>query len=744
MARGVVLRSPHAHARIRSIDVTAARGSPGVLAVLTGADVAAAGLGMLPCLAPLQRSGGAMIRPPFPVLASDTVRFVGDAVAFVVAQSVARAKDAAELIAVDYEPLPSVTYLADASRPGSVVVWPEAPDNVAFDFDLGDRAAVEAAFARADHVTSLEFAINRVSAAPMEPRAAVGVYDSHEERYTLYSGVQAPHTMRRLLAGALLKIPETQLRVVSPEMGGAFGMRSSPYRELTLVLWAAKLVGRPVKWTGDRSEAFISDDQARDNLTRVELALRKDGTFLALRATTRAALGAYLAMGAGGPPTMNLGGIAGVYTTPVIHVHVEGVFSHTPPTSAYRGAGRPEASYAIERAIDLASRELGISPVELRRRNTIASAAMPFQTGLVFKYDSGEFEKNMDAVLRLADLAGFEARRQDAMVRNRLRGFGIANVIERAASVGEETAEVRFDPTGGVTLLMGTHSHGQGHETVFRQLLADALGVDFEHVRYVQGDTDQVVHGFGTFGSRSSGLGGAALQRAADKVLDKCRRIVAHQFEAAPEDIEFRDGRFAVVGTDKAKTLQEVVRMAYTPAALPPGLEVGLHERAAYAPTAATFPNGCHACEVEIDPETGVVRLLRYCVVDDVGTVMNPLLLEGQIHGGIVQGAGQVLMEDVVWDRESGQALAGSFMDYCMPRASDFPSFEIGVNPVPTPVNPLGIKGAGEAGTIGALPCVMNAIVDALSPLGITTFDMPATPQRVWQAIQRAQAAGTR
>jgi carbon-monoxide dehydrogenase large subunit len=679
-----------------------------------------------------------MVRPPFPLLASDAVRFVGDAVAFVVAETLVQAKDAAELVDVSYDALPAVAYLADASRTGAPAVWPQAPDNVAFDFDLGDRATVDSAFAQADHIATLDFTINRVSAAPMEPRAAVGLYDPNEERYTLYSGTQNPHTIRRLLATSLLKIPEIKLRVVSPDMGGAFGMRSSPYRELTLVLWAARVVGRPVKWVSERSEAFISDDQARDNLTRVELALRRDGTFLALRATTRAALGAYLALGAGGPPTMNVGGIAGVYKTPAIHVHVEGYFSHTPPTSAYRGAGRPEASYAIERVIELAARELGIDPYELRRRNTIPPSSMPFQTGLVFKYDSGEFERNLDMALRLSDASSFAARRQQSRSVGRLRGFGIANVIERAASIGEETAEIRFDPTGGVTLLMGTHSHGQGHETVFRQLLADMLALDFENVRFVQGDTDQVGHGFGTFGSRSSGLASAAIRLAADKIVAKCRKIVAHQFETSESDIEFADGRFTVAGTDKTRTLQEVVRIAYSAVQLPPTIEVGLHERAAYAPKAATFPNGCHTCELEIDPETGGIRILRYCVVDDVGTVMNPLLLEGQIHGGIVQGAGQVLMEDIAWDPSSGQALAGSFMDYAMPRAADFPSFEIDVNPVPTPSNPLGIKGAGEAGTIGALPCVMNAIIDALAPLGVRTIDMPATPERVWRAIKGA------
>ena len=737
-ARAVVLRSPHAAAKIRSIDTTAALALPGVLVVLTGSDIVAAGIGTAPSMVAYERpDGSAMFKAPrYPLVIDGRVRHVGDAVAFIVAETLEGAHAAAEAIVIDYDPQGAVTDPLVALQPGAVAVWEGCRDNASFRFEAGDKSAVDAAFARADHVTSLDLVINRVSAAPMEPRAAVADYDQTSDRLVLYCGVQNPHAMRRILAGQFLNIPETQLRVVSPDMGGAFGMRSSPYPELALVLHAARLLRRPVRWTIERSEAFVADDQARDNRTHGELALTKDGTFLALRVRTVAALGAYVAMGGAGPATMNIGGLAGVYRTPAIHVEVLGVLTNTPSTSAYRGAGRPEASYTIERLIDAAAREMGIDRIALRRRNTISPAEMPFKTGLVFTYDCGAFEQNMDLALEAIDHPGFGERAGASRKNGKLRGFGLANVIERSAALGEETAEIRFDPSGGITLLMGTHSHGQGHETVFRQLLSGKLGLDFESVRYVQGDTDLVAHGFGTFGSRSSGLGGAALERAADKIIEKCRLIVAHAMEADPSDIEFDGGVFSVAGTDRRTTLGEAAKKAYATASLPPGMEPGLHERAAFSPVGATFPNGCHACEVEIDPETGALQILRYVVVDDVGTVMNPLLLKGQIHGGVAQGVGQINMEGIGWDGETGQQLSGSFMDYCMPRALDFPFFDVHSNPVPTALNPLGIKGAGEAGTVGAMPCLMNAIIDALGARGVHDLDMPATPHRIWRALQ--------
>ncbi len=736
-ARVVFLRSPHAKARVKSIDTSRARAAPGVIAVFTGADIRASGLGELPTMGLLQLRGQPMHKPPHPALASEQVRLVGDSVAMVVAETVAQAKDAAERIAVAYDPSPPVTATGEALEANAPAVWPDRPDNICFEYEAGDEAAVGEAFAGADHVTSLDFVINRVSAAPMEPRAAIGAYDAAEDRFTLYAGVQNPHTMRRVMAQMILGVPETQVRVVSPDMGGGFGMRSDMYADLALVLWAAREVGRPVKWTSERMEAFVNDDQARDNITRVELALDAEGRFLALRVETVAALGAYLALGASTPPTINVGGLAGTYTTPALHVRVKGVFTNTPSTAPYRGAGRPEATYAIERVIDTAAREMGMDRIELRRKNLIPPDAMPYKTGLTFEYDSGEFEKNLDDALSLIDWAGFEARKKEAAARGKLRGIGLANTIARSAAMGEEMAEIRFDPSGTVTLLMGTHSHGQGHETVFRQVLADSLGIDPDKVRYVQGDTDRVAHGFGTFGSRSSGLGGSALVRAAEKIIEKGTRIAAHQMEAAAADIEFRDAAVWVKGTDRSVSLDEVARGAYPMAGLPPEIEPGLAERAAFAPPRPTFPNGAHACEVEVDPETGQVTLVRYCAVDDVGNIMNPLLLDGQVHGGIVQGAGQVLMEDIVWDA-SGQPVAGSFLDYAMPRADTMPFFELGANVVPTTVNPLGVKGAGEAGTVGALACIMNAIVDALAPVGVRTLDMPATPERVWRAIQEA------
>jgi carbon-monoxide dehydrogenase large subunit len=736
-----MLRSPHAHARIRAINVEAARAAPGVLAVYTGADVAADGLGDMPCLAakvaPLQRpDGGPLFLPPRPALVRDKVAFVGDYVAFVVAESRSQAQDAAELIEVDYEPLPLNVRTDAAIDDGAPAVWEDCPDNICFRMEMGDKAAVEAAFADADHVTRLRLAMPRVAINPMEPRAALGAYDAIEDRYTLYSGNQFPHDMRSWLAEAVLGIPESQLRIVSPDMGGSFGLRANIFPELPLVLWAARKLKRPVKWVNERADGIL-DEQARDMIMAVELALDGNGRFLALRVRCTANMGAYLSNFGPLPAFGNLGGVAGVYLTPAIHAEVLGVFTNTGPTGPYRGAGRPEATSAIEQAIDLAARQLGIDRVELRRRNIIPPDAMPFQTGLTYNYDCGEFERNMDQALAMADAAGFEARRAKARADGRLRGLGLANAIEQAAGMFDEGGEIRFDRQGHATILMGTHSHGQGHETVFRQLLSDKLGLDFEAMRYVQGDTDLVGYGHGTGGSRVSGLGGGALLGAAGKIIDKGRLIAAHSLEAPAVDIEFVEGRFTVVGTDRSLGLAEIAAIAFEPALLPPGMDSGLQGFATFKAPAPTFPNACHVAEVEIDPETGVLRILRYVAVDDVGTVMNPRLLEGQLHGGIVQGAGQILGEQVLWDA-SGQVLSGSFMDYPMPRADEMPSFELASNPVPSPRNPLGIKGAGEAGTVGAVACLTSAVLDALAPLGIRQLEMPATPERIWRAIRGA------
>ena len=733
-----ILRSPHAHARIRSIDVEAARTAPGVLAVFTGADVASAGLGDMPCLAakvaPLKRPDGAPIfQPPRPALVMDKVAFVGDYVAFVVADSRDQARDAAELIEVDYEPLPVNVRTAAAIGDEAPAVWEGCPDNICFRMELGDKAAVAQAIESADHVTRLKLPMCRVAINPMEPRAAIGSYDPFEDRYTLYSGNQFPHDMRNWLSESVLGVAESQIRIVSPDMGGSFGLRANIFPELPLVLWAAKKLNRPVKWTNERSDGIL-DEQARDMVMEVELAVDKNGRFLALRVQCLANMGAYLSNFGPLPAFGNLGGVAGVYQTPAIFGEVLGVFTNTSPTGPYRGAGRPEATSAIEQAIDLAARELGIDRIELRRRNIIPPTAMPYQTALTYNYDCGEFERNMDRALTIADAASFEARRDEARQEGRLRGLGLANSIEQAAGMFDEGGEIRFDRQGHATIHMGTHSHGQGHETVFRQLLSEKLGLEFEAMRYVQGDTDLISYGHGTGGSRVSGLGGSALLGAAEKIIEKGRQIAAHSLEAPEIDIEFEDGRFTVAGTDRSLTLTDIAGIAFQPSLLPPGMDSGLQGFATFNATAPTFPNACHVSELEIDPETGVIRIVKYVAVDDVGTVMNPLLLKGQLHGGIVQGAGQILGEQIQWD-DTGQVLTGSFMDYLMPRADTFPYFEIETNSVPSPRNPLGIKGAGEAGTVGAVACLTSAILDALAPLGIRELDMPATPEKIWRAI---------
>ena len=742
MVHGYVLRSPHAHARITSIDADPARAAPGVLAVLTGADWAASGFGDLPAASGrTRRDGSPMFVPPLPALVADRVRRVGDYVAFVVAETLNQAKDAAERIVVDYDPLPAVIGTEEAVAPGALSVWDDCLDNICFVHQAGDKDAVDAALAEADHVVRAKFVINRVTANTMEPRGCIGQYDPADDHYTIYTTLQQAHPYRASLASNVLKVPESKVRVVAGDIGGSFGMKSEIYNEVALVLLASKTVGRPVKWISDRSEAFVSDCQGRDNVTEAELALDKDGRFLAQRVRTIGNLGAYVVQTGPNPLVVNLGTLAGVYTTPAIHVDVTGVFTNTNSTRPYRGAGRPEAAYVIERLIDLAADQMGIDPAELRRRNTIAPTAMPFKTGLTFTYDCGEFEKNMDMALGMAEYTDFERRRAEARTRGKLRGIGLSNTIERAAAAGIEGAEIRFDRTGTVTIFSGSVTQGQGHETVYKQIVCDRLGLTPEEVLYVWGDTDKVAFGHGTGGSRSATLGGSAVMQATEKVVEKARRIAAHMLEAAVDDIEFDGGTFRIAGTDRTMTIGEVARAAAAPANLPDDMEPGLFEYAVYTAKEMNFPNGCHICELEIDEETGEVEVLGYNVVDDVGVVMNPLLLKGQIQGGIAQGLGQSLFEDIAFDPDSGQLLTGSFMDYCMPRADDFSMIEVKSNPVPTETNPLGVKGAGEAGNVGALPAVTNAVVDALSPLGITDIAMPATPERIWRAISGAKAA---
>jgi carbon-monoxide dehydrogenase large subunit len=738
----VVVRSPHAHARIRAIATAAAQAAPGVVAVFTGADLARDKLGTMRMTLKRKRPDGSpMFTSAHLGLTPERVRYVGDPVALVIAETLAQATDAAELVDVDYEPLPSVTATAEATQPGAPAVWDECPDNISSVFEVGDKAAADAAIARAARVIRRRFLISRVHAQYMEPRGALGVYDPGEERYTLYADVQYPHRVRNALASNILKVPEHSIRVIAGDVGGGFGTKGWQYPEHRLVLWAARKIGRPVRWACERSEAILADEHARDNVSEAELGLDADGRFLGLRVRTLANVGAYVSSDRNLLATFsNVFTLVGVYAFPAAHVHVSCVFSNTSSTAPYRGAGRPEATYVIERLIDEAARALGVDPVALRRKNLIPSSAMPYRTPLGMTYDCGEFEKSMVEAVKLADVAGFVARREDARGRGRLRGLAVVNAIERAASPQPEFAEVRFNPSGTATIFMGTKNQGQGHETTFKQILHERLGIAPEEVRYVDGDTDRVAFGMGSMGSRSTVIGGTALTMAADKVIAKGRRIAAKLLEAAEADVAFADGRFTVKGTDRAVVLKDVARAAFVPASVPPGLEPGLYETGTFVPPADTWPNGCHVCEVEIDEATGAVALVNYVVVDDVGTVINPLTLKGQIHGGVAQGVGQALMEQIVYDRESGQLLTTSFMEYGIPRADDLPDMHVESNPVPTKLNPLGAKGAGEAGTVGALPAVINAVMDALAPLGVRELDMPATSERVWNAIQAARA----
>jgi carbon-monoxide dehydrogenase large subunit len=737
----VLVRSTHAHARIRSIDTAAALASPGVVAVFTGADLARDNLGTMQMTLKRKRPDGSpMFASPHRGLTADRVRYVGDPVAMVIAETLAQAEDAAERLRIDYEPLPSVTSTAEAI--GGPAVWDECADNVSNLFESGDKATTDAAFAKAHRVVRRRYVITRVHAQYMEPRGALGVWDPGEERYTLYADVQYPHRVRTALASNIFKVPEHSIRVIAGDVGGGFGTKGWQYPEHRLVLWAAKKIRRPVKWACERREAIPADEHARDNVTEAELALDAEGRFLGLRAKTLANVGAYVSSDRNLLATFsNVVTLVGVYAFPVAHVEVLSVLTNTNSTAPYRGAGRPEATYVLERLIDDAGRELGLDPVELRRKNLIPASAMPYKTPLGVSYDCGDFPKNMEDALKVADVAGFAARREASRARGLLRGIGIVNAIERAAGPQPEFAEVRFSPSGTATILMGSKNQGQNHETTFKQILHERLGIDPKDVRYIDGDTDRVAFGMGTMGSRSTVIGGTALWMAADKVIAKGKKIAAKMLEAAEADIAFSDGRFAVAGTDRGLTLREVARAAFQPPQLPPGVEPGLYETGTFSPKQDTWPNGCHVCELEIDPDTGVVTLDRYVVIDDVGTVINPVTLKGQIHGGVAQGVGQALLEQIVYEPESGQLLTASFMEYAMPRADTFCDMHIESNPVPTKLNPMGAKGAGEAGTVGALPVVINAVMSALAPLGVRDLDMPASSERVWRAIQDAASA---
>jgi carbon-monoxide dehydrogenase large subunit len=740
-AHAFMLRSPHAHARVGAIDTTAAAAAPGVVAVLTGDDLARDGLGPIPCLGGLtNRDGSTPVTPPRPAMVHDRVRHVGDTVAMVVAESLAAARDAAELIEVDYQPLPAVVDTASALDPGQPLIWDETPGNLAFDWGVGDPAAVERAMAGARHRVGIELVNNRIVVISMEPRGAIGEYDSGDDSYTLWSSTQGSHLLRAQLAESIFNIPENRVRVITQDVGGGFGMKAFLYPEHVLVLWGAKKIGRPVKWTPERSDAFMTDTHGRDNVTRLELALDDDLRFLGLSVTNIANMGAYLSNFAPEIPT-NSGAVmySGVYAIPAISVVVQGVFTNTVPIDAYRGAGRPEAAYALERLTDYAARRLGVTPQELRRRNFIRPQAMPYTTPLGLVYDSGDFARNMEDALAAADVAGFAARRAESTVHGRCRGLGYAVYIEQSGMPPDEFAELRFDPSGTLTLLMGTQSSGQGHQTAYAQLAAERLGLGLDKIRVLQGDTAAISFGRGTGGSRSLPVGGASVDAAAQKLIAKGRRIAAHLLEAAEADLDFADGAFRITGTDREIGIAAVARAAFDPSQLPPDLEPGFAESGHFTPPAPTFPNGCHVCEVEIEPETGHVEIVRYLVVDDFGTVVNPLLLHGQVQGGVAQGVGQAVFERTVFDPETGQLVTGSLTDYCLPRAEDLPAIEFSYNVVPCRTNPLGLKGAGEAGAIGAPPALINAIVDALAPLGIEHIDMPVTPERLWQAIRTAK-----
>ena len=749
---GYFLRSPHAHAKIRAIDTSKAKQAPGVIAVYTSADLE--GVNGLPCGWLITSVDGApMKEPPHPVLAKGKVRYVGDQVALVVAETQNQAKDAAELIDVDYDVLPAVVDVVDALKSGAPQIHDEAPGNKCYTWSIGDKAAVDAAFAKAAHITKLDLVNNRLVPNAIEPRAAVASYSRADDSYLLYVANQNPHVERLLMTAFVLGLPEHKVRVIAPDVGGGFGSKIYLYAEETAMVWASKRVARPIKWAAERSESFLSDAHGRDHATHAELALDKDGKFLALRVNTTANLGAYLSTFASCIPTILYATLlAGQYTTPAVYCEVTAGFTNTAPVDAYRGAGRPEATYVIERIVYQAGAEMNIPQDEIRRRNFIRT--FPYQTPVALLYDTGGYDACLDEAMKIADVDGFATRKTEAAKRGKLRGLGYASYIEAcgiapsnvAGALGAraglfEAGEVRVHPTGSVTVFTGSHSHGQGHETTFAQIVATRLGIPIENVDVVHGDTGRVLFGMGTYGSRSLAVGGTAIVKALDKVIAKGKKIAAHLLEAAESDIEFKDGKFTVAGTDRSKAFAEVSLSAYVPHNYPlDKLEPGLNETAFYDPTNFTFPAGTHICEVEIDPDTGVVSIVNFSACDDFGNIVNPMIVEGQVHGGLCQGIGQALLENCVYDKESGQLLTGSLMDYALPRADDVPSFKVETKVTPCTHNPLGAKGCGEAGAIGAPAALMNAVLDALSSAGVKRLDMPASPHRVWQAIQEAQA----
>jgi carbon-monoxide dehydrogenase large subunit len=746
---GVFLRSPHAHARIKSIDTSKARKAAGVVAVFTGQDLADAKVGGLPCGWLIHsKDGSPMKEPPHPVLAQGKVRHVGDQVALVVADTYLQAKDAAELIEVDYEELKPVIDITSVEKVGSAV-HDDVPNNVCYDWGHGNKDAVDAAFAKAAKVTKLEFVNNRLIPNAMEPRAANAHYTKHDGQYTLYVANQNPHVERLLMSAFVLGLPESKVRVIAPDVGGGFGSKIFLYAEETALVWASKHVGRPIKWTAERSESFLTDAHGRDHHTVAELAMDAQGHFLAMRVHTIANLGAYLSTFASSVPTILYATLlAGQYKTPAIYCEVKSVFTNTAPVDAYRGAGRPEATYVVERLVETAARDMNMDPAEIRRKNFITE--FPYATPVGLTYDIGNYAAHLDKAMKLADVAGFKGRQAASKAKGKLRGLGYSCYIEAcglapsniAGALGAraglfEAGEVRVHPTGTVTVFTGSHSHGQGHETTFAQVVAGKLGIPVENVEIVHGDTGRVPFGMGTYGSRSLSVGGTAIVKAVDKIIAKGKKIAAHLLEAADTDIVFENGEFKVTGTDKKVAFGNVALTAYVPHNYPlDKLEPGLNENAFYDPTNFTYPSGSYVCEVEVDPETGKTRVDRFTAVDDFGNIVNPMIVEGQVHGGLCQGLGQAMLEGAVYDVDSGQLKTGSYMDYTMPRADDMPTFTVDHTVTPCTHNPLGVKGCGEAGAIGSPAAFMNALTHAL---GIRDLAMPATAERVWRAARAAK-----
>ncbi|MBB42386.1 MAG: carbon monoxide dehydrogenase [Rhodospirillaceae bacterium] len=736
MAYGAVVYAQVAKATIRSLDTIAARQMPGVLDIITGQDLKKDNIGFLPpAFMPADMGGPEGYRAVRPILAHEQSKFVGDRIAFVVAETESQARDAAEEIVVDLKIEDPAIFSETAAIDGAPVVHQEAGSNVCYELQMGDEAAAETGLASADHIVKLTIYNNRITTNSMEPRGCIGQYDPSQQHYTIWSSTQNIHGLRLFLAQHVFHVPESRLRVIAKDVGGGFGMKNSVHQEEALVLWASRRISRPVKWIAARSESHISDDQGRDQLVTAELGLNKYGKFTGLRWRGFYNAGAYLANSGNIPIQHSLKLAPTVYDIPATHVAQKLVYTNTAPMAPYRGAGRPEAVFCMERLIDLAAKETGFDRIELRRINYIDPENFPYTTATGFKYDSGEFAATMDKCLELSDSVNFENRRQSSEANGKLRGLGIIYYIDNCGNFNERM-ELHFDPSGGLTLKTGTLSHGQGHETVFTQMLCEKLGIEPEFINFVQGDTDQVPFGRGTYASRSMTVGGNALIAAADDIIQNGKKFAAHYLEANPDDIEFENGVFRIAGTDRKINLDAVVKRSFAPLGNPVELGIGLHGVGTFGITSPSFPNGCHICELEIDPDTGATEISSYTVVDDIGRVLNPLLAHGQIHGGVAQGVGQALLEDMIYDRQSGQVLTGSFMDYGMPKADNFPNLAVETNEVLCRTNPLGVKGVGEGGTVGATPCVINAVLDALAPLGVTDIQTPATPKRIWEAIQ--------